>query len=32
LSCFAWDGFCGMAHNSGSKKSQNDDSDSDSED
>jgi hypothetical protein len=32
LSCFAQDGFCGMAHNSGSKKSQKDDSDSDSED
>jgi hypothetical protein len=32
LSCFAGDGFCGMARSSGSKKSQQSDSDSDSED
>jgi hypothetical protein len=31
LSCFARDGFCGTTHSSGSKKSQKDDSDSDSE-
>jgi hypothetical protein len=30
--CFAAQGFCGMAHNSESKKSQKDDSDSDSKD
>jgi hypothetical protein len=32
LSCFAGDGFCGMARSSGSKKSHQSDSDSDSED
>jgi hypothetical protein len=32
LSCFARDGFCGMARSSSSKKSQQCDSDSDSED
>jgi hypothetical protein len=32
LSCFAGDGFCGMAHSSGRKKSHQSDSDSDSED
>jgi hypothetical protein len=32
MSCFACDGFSGMAHNSGSKKIQKEDSDFDSED
>jgi hypothetical protein len=32
LSCFAQDGFCGMAHCSGSKKNQKDDLDLDSDD
>jgi hypothetical protein len=32
LSCYARDGFCGMAHSSGSKKSYQSNSDSDSED
>jgi hypothetical protein len=32
LSCFARDDFCGMAHSSGIKKSQKDDSDSNSKD
>jgi hypothetical protein len=32
LSCYMRDGFCGMAHSSGSKKSHQSDSDSDSED
>jgi hypothetical protein len=31
LSCFAGDGFCGMARSSGSKKSHQSDSDSDSD-
>jgi hypothetical protein len=32
LSCFARDGFCGMAHSSGTKKSHQSDSDSNSGD
>jgi hypothetical protein len=32
LSCITQDNFCGLAHSSGSKKSQKDDSDSDSGD